>query len=177
MKLYVVRHGETIENANNCLVGRMNSPLTAKGIEQAKKVGNYFIDKDIDLIISSPLDRCKVTSENISNGIIPIIYDERLLGRDHGEFTGASRDSMPYEEYWNINKNIHYKKAESVKTLYDRVASLIEELEVEYKDKSVIIVTHSGIMRMVYYYFKGIPDDGILAAINIENCQVFEYNL
>ena len=37
MKLYVVRHGETIENSNDCLCGRINSSLTEKGIEQAKK--------------------------------------------------------------------------------------------------------------------------------------------
>lgn len=177
MKLYVIRHGETIENANNCLVGRINSSLTEHGINQAKQVSNYFKDKNIDLIISSPLDRCKMTSEIISDGRIPIVYNERLLGRDHGEFTGAPRDSMPFSEYWNINKNIQYKSAESVQALYDRVASLIKEMEEEYKDKNVIIVTHSGIMRVLYYYFNGIPDDGILAAITISNCQVFEYNL
>ena len=49
MKLYVVRHGETIENANNCLVGRINSPLTEKGIEQAKKVREYFEENGTDV--------------------------------------------------------------------------------------------------------------------------------
>lgn len=53
------RHGETIENANNCLVGRLNTSLTEKGINQAKQVSEYFKDKNIDLIVSSPLDRCK----------------------------------------------------------------------------------------------------------------------
>ena len=33
MKLYVIRHGETLENANDCLVGRLNSPLTNEGIK------------------------------------------------------------------------------------------------------------------------------------------------
>ena len=67
MRLYVVRHGETLENANNCLVGRLNSSLTNEGINQAKKVSEYFKDKNIDLIVSSPLDRCRQTSEIISN--------------------------------------------------------------------------------------------------------------
>ena len=177
MKLYVVRHGETIENANNCLVGRLNTSLTEKGINQAKQVSEYFKDKNIDLIVSSPLDRCKKTAEIISQGKIPIIYSDSLLGRDHGEFTGKPRDSIDFAEYWNYNKNIQYKKAESVRQLYDRVAKLIEDLKITYKDKNILLVTHSGIMRILYYYFKGIPKDGILSEITIKNCEVFEYEI
>jgi len=177
MKLYVVRHGETVENSNNCLVGRINSSLTEKGFEQAKEVAEKFKGVDIDLIVSSPLDRCKQTASVISRGVIPITYTDKLLGRDHGEFTGCHRDTVNFDEYWNYNKNIQYKSAESVKDLYDRVASLIEELKVEYKDKNIIIVTHSGILRVLYYYFKGIPEDGVLSEVVIKNCEVYEYDL
>ena len=97
MKLYVVRHGETMENVNNCLVGRINSSLTEKGIEQAKKVSDYFKNKKIDLIVSSPLDRCRQTASIISNNV-PIIYSDSLLGRDHGELTGKPRDSINFDE-------------------------------------------------------------------------------
>ena len=176
MKVYVIRHGETIENANNCLVGRINSSLTKKGIEQAKKLSTFFENKKIDLIISSPLDRCKQTAQLISNKI-PIIYSNDLLGRDHGEFTGKPRDSINFDEYWNYNKNIKYEKAESVKDLYNRVAKLIEDIKQKYNDKNIIIVTHSGIIRVLYYYFKGIPKDGILSEITIKNCQIFEYDI
>lgn len=177
MKLYVVRHGETVENANNCLVGRQNSPLDLKGIEQAKKVKEYFEGRHIDLIMSSPLDRCKMTASIISDGKIEIKYTDKLLGRDHGEFTGVSRTLMPYDEYWNYNLNKQYERAESVRDLYDRVASVIEELKEEYKDKTVMIVTHSGVIRVLYYYFKGIPEDGVLSEVEIKNCQVYEYDL
>ncbi len=177
MKLYVVRHGETLENANNCLVGRINSSLTENGIEQAKKISNYFKNKKIDIIVSSPLDRCKQTAQIISNNMIPIIYSDSLLGRNHGEFTGRPKESINFDEYWNYNKNIQYKSAESVKDLYNRVAKLIEDIKEKYYDKTLIIVTHSGIMRVLYYYFKGIPDNGILSEITIKNCEIFEYEL
>ena len=177
MKLYVVRHGETMENANNCLVGRINSSLTDKGIEQAKKVRDIFKNKNIDLIFSSPLDRCKQTAMIISDKMIPVVYSDSLLGRDHGEFTGKPRDSINFDEYWNYKKDIQYKKAESVKDLYDRIAKLIDDLKGEFIDKSIIIVTHSGVMRVLYYYFNGIPEDGILSEITIRNCEVFEYDI
>ena len=177
MKIYVVRHGETTENANNCLVGRINSSLTLEGINQAKEVAKKFENIKIDLIVSSPLDRCMQTAKIISEDKIKIIYSDKLLGRDHGEFTGCHKDSINFDEYWNYNKNIKYERAESVKDLYDRVASLIEELKVEYENKNIILVKHSGIMRVLYYYFKGIPEDGVLSEVTIKNCEVYEYNL
>lgn len=177
MKLYVVRHGETVENANNCLVGRINSCLTENGICQAREVSKYFENKNIDLIVSSPLDRCKITAEVISNGKTPIVYSDSLLGRDHGEFTGKPRNSINYEEYWNYHKDIQYEKAESVKTLYNRIVKVVEDLKKEYSDKEVIIITHSGVIRMLYYYFNGIPDNGLLGEVEIKNCQVFEYEI
>lgn len=177
MKLYVVRHGETLENANDCLVGRINSSLTKEGIKQAYEVLKKFDGKNIDLIVSSPLDRCKQTAQIISNNKIPIIYSDKLLGRDHGEFTGVNKKLINFSDYWNYNKNIKYERAESVRDLYNRTKELIEELKLKYEDKNIIIVTHSGIMRVLYYYFNGIPEDGILGEITIKNCDIFEYDL
>ena len=177
MKIYVIRHGETLENANNCLVGRINSSLTLEGINQAKNIAKKFENINIDLIVSSPLDRCIQTAKIISENRIPIEVSDKLLGRDHGEFTGCPKDSINFDDYWNYNKNIQYEKAESIKDLYDRVVSLIEELKIKYKDKNIIIVTHSGVMRVLYYYFKGIPEDGILNEVTIKNCEVYEYTL
>jgi len=177
MKLYVVRHGETIENSNNCLCGRINSSLTEKGIEQAKEIRKYFENKNIDLIVSSPLDRCKQTSEIISNNQIPIKYSDSLLGRDHGEFTGVHKSKINFDEYWNYNLNIKYESAENIRDLYNRVKLLIEDLKNKYNDKNIIIVTHSGILRVLYYYFAGIPENGVLSEIEIKNCEVYEYDI
>ena len=109
MKVYIVRHGETMENASNCLVGRINSSLTDEGRNQAKQVCEYFKDKNIDLIISSTLDRCKETANIISDGNIEIRYTDKLLGRDHGEFTGVHKSKINFDEYWDYKKNIQYE--------------------------------------------------------------------
>ena len=109
MKLYVVRHGETFENASDRLQGRIDSELTLEGIKQAQVVSNIFKEKTIDLIVSSPLKRCVETAKIISDGKIKVIYDERLLGRDHGEFTGLKKNEVNFDDYWNYYKNIKYE--------------------------------------------------------------------
>ncbi len=177
MKLYIVRHGETLENANDCLVGRLNSSLTENGRKQALVVRDNLKEKNIDLIVSSTLDRCRQTATIIGDDNIEIIYTDKLLGRDHGEFTGVKKSSVNFDEYWNYNLNKQYEKAESVKELYDRAKSVIEEIKEAYNDKNVVIVTHSGIVRVLYYYFKGIPENGVLSEVEIKNCSVFEYDI
>lgn|SRR5574344_89675 len=177
MKVYIVRHGETMVNASNKLQGRINCGLTEEGLKQCIELRKKFEGIKIDLILSSPLDRCKQTAEALSDGKIPIKYTDKLLGRDHGEFTGMHRDAINFEEYWNYYLNKQYIKAESVQDLYNRAKDVLLELKSEYDDKNVIIVTHSGIIRVLYYYFNGIPKDGNLGEVYIDNCSVYEYDI
>ena len=74
-------------------------------------------------------------------------------------------------------KNIKYERAESVKDLYDRAVKVLTDLKKDYDDKSIVVVTHSGIIRVLYYYFNGIPEDGALGEVTIKNCGVYEYDL
>lgn len=57
------------------------------------------------------------------------------------------------------------------------MVSLLDELKEKYGNKNIIIVTHSGIIRTMFYYFHGIPDDGRLSEVEIVNCGIYKYNL
>ena len=59
MKLYVIRHGQTKQNKKDTINGINNNRLTLKGIKQAKQTGQRLRQKQIDLIICSPLKRTK----------------------------------------------------------------------------------------------------------------------
>lgn len=177
MKLYVVRHGQTNENNHTIMQGNMDTELNEKGVEQAKSLIDKISSLNIDLIVSSPLKRAYHTASIISNGNIEIICDDRLKSRNHGEFQGMKRLDINLDEYWNIKINKQYEKAESVMDLYNRIDSLLKDIKDKYQDKTVLIVTHSGICRILYYYFNGIPDDGNLTAYESTTCSFEEYNL
>lgn len=176
MNLFVLRHGETNENITGMLQGDMDTVLNEKGIEQALSVRNKVLENNIDLVISSPRKRAIKTAE-LAAPSIPLIIDDRLRSRSHGEFEGKSRDEINIRDYWNIKKNIQYLKAESVKDLFDRVESLLKEIKEKYDDKNVLLVTHSGIVRILYYYFNGIPEDGDLLEYESHNCSFEHYVL
>lgn len=176
MNLFVLRHGETNENITGMLQGDMDTVLNEKGIEQALSVRNKVLENNIDLVISSPRKRAIKTAELVAPNI-PLIIDDRLRSRSHGEFEGKSRDEINIRDYWNIKKNIQYLKAESVKDLFDRVESLLKEIKEKYNGKNVLLVTHSGIVRILYYYFNGIPEDGDLLEYESHNCSFEHYVL
>jgi len=41
MRLYLIRHGETVDNVAGLYAGMKDSPLTNHGVEQIKRLGSY----------------------------------------------------------------------------------------------------------------------------------------
>ena len=177
MELYVVRHGETAENINSVMQGNMDTILNETGKKRALEAKEKLKGIKIDLIITSPKQRTLETAEIISGGDVMIITDDRLLSRDHGEFQGKTRYEVNLEDYWNSKINKQYERAECVRHIYDRVDSLLNEIKHKYKDQTVMLVTHSGICRILYYYFNGIPESGSLLGYESTNCSVEKYIL
>lgn len=64
--LYVARHGETVWNAQNKVCGISNVELAKRGKEQATALAYEVLEKNISLIISSPLKRAVETSRIVS---------------------------------------------------------------------------------------------------------------
>lgn len=178
MKLYVLRHGQTSGNVAGVMSGHKEVYLTEKGREEARLVRDILPSKHIDLIIASPLMRTVETANIVSDGKIPIIYDDRLKSRNHGEFAGMRRSDVDLKEYWNYNLNKQYKEAESIHEVYNRTCEMINLVKEKYADKTVLFVTHSGICRAIYYYFNGIPEDGdMLSGYEAKTGLLEEYEL
>ena len=58
------------------------------------------------------------------------------------------------------------------KSVYERIKDFIDKIKLQ--DKNVLIVTHGGVSRAIYWYFNGIPENGNSSNIN-ENCKIYEY--
>ena len=165
MKIYVVRHGETDWNGKK-LQGRTDIDLNSNGIKQANDLKNNIGDKikDIDLIISSPLIRAKHTAEILSDGRVPIIYNEKIIERAFGELEGMElgndKNIVTFiNELYDLNIKKNYKGLEDFSTLFERISSFFEDIKNEYKDKTIMLVTHGGAMRAIHAYFNGIPEN------------------
>ena len=177
--IYVVRHGETNWNLENQTQGSIDIELNETGIKQAKKVKDEFTNIKLDVVLCSTLNRCKSTAKIICEGReVPIIEMKELRERNFGEFEGKQKNiEYDWVEFWNWQTNKQYTKAENIRDFYERIASLMEKIKKEYKEKNILIVTHSGVCAMIYCYFNNIKPDGKLKIPGTTNCGISKYVL
>lgn len=176
MEILLTRHGQTEWNFFKKVQGKADIKLNEKGIEQAKDVKYKLKNKQIDLILCSPLIRAVETANIINDSRnIPILIDEKLSERDFGEFEGMPTTDFDYEAFWSYKQNIQYNKAENIKDFFQRVYGFLDNIYLKYKDKRILLVAHGGISIPVYCYFNGIPDKDTLLGLALGNCEVAKY--
>ena len=87
--LYLVRHGETVDNAHHIMQGQTPGQLNENGIRQAEEVADKLKDEAIDAFVSSDLRRSIHTCELIARPYgMPVTTTPLLRERDWGSFTG-----------------------------------------------------------------------------------------
>lgn len=177
--IYIVRHGQTDWNVQKKVMGRYDEPLNEKGKQQAEEAKNSLKEMNLDLIICSPLKRAKQTAEIINRDRnISIIYDDRIIERDFGEFEGKKTKDFDFHRYWNYYKNDIYEQAENIQDFFKRIYEFLDDINNKYKDKNVLIVTHGGVSIPVACYFSNkIPEGSLVdAGLLLGNCQVAKYS-
>jgi len=171
--IFFTRHGETDWNIAKRIQGKTDTELNENGLKQAEIVSYKMKDKNIDIIISSPLKRAKKTAEIINKNInCPIIYEDGLVERDYGEFEGKQREDFDFYGFWDYNKNLRGYGIENIRDFFDRVYSTLDKIKREYKGKNILIVSHGGVSRIVNCYFFDVPKQGDLTNMSLENCEV-----
>ena len=80
MRIIVIRHGETFQNAKHILMGQSHGVLSRKGIKQIHILALKLKNQKIDFIFSSDLRRAKDTTKEIARyHDVPIIYTNYLI--------------------------------------------------------------------------------------------------
>ena len=172
-KIIIVRHGETQWNVERRLQGWTDIPLNDHGHEQAKLVADRLKTYPIDVIYTSDHQRAHQTAAHIAqfHSLTPI--NRRELREDGmGILEGWAWESEPDESkqsLWQARDEAHAKGdiewgsggIETLKAHTARVKKLIDQIEAEHQDKTVVIVTHGGTINrlMEVYGFKQISDE------------------
>lgn len=102
IRLYLVRHGETVDNVKGLYAGIRDSALTSHGVQQATRLGSAFAKDDIVFtqIFSSNLSRAQKTAEAICNAqsstsdlsVVPLAL---LQEQDFGYYEGKPFEAKP----------------------------------------------------------------------------------
>ena len=151
--LYLVRHGETVDNANQIMQGQTQGALNEHGIQQARELSMQWQDRPLDAIIASDLKRAIDTASIVAEPHHLDVHTTPLLReRDWGDFTGRF---IPYlkGEKWPDN-------VESLENLLSRADEFIAYVKATYPGKKVLAVGHGIINKAILavYYGKSMSD-------------------
>lgn len=156
LEIIFVRHGESETNKKGLYCGWTNSLLTEKGLKQAEIVSQKLADEEIDLIISSDLDRCLKTAEIINKfHSETIIKETDLKELNFGIWEGLSYDEIckafpqNAKEWQEDFVGFKMPKGESLYEMHQRVNNAFNRIVNEYKEGRILIVSHSGVIRSI----------------------------
>lgn len=150
--LILLRHGESESNAAGLLVGRHDSPLTARGVVQAEAAARQLLRERHDLseaeVVSSPLRRARDTAAVTARGLglseAAVRVDERLVELDYGTFDGLSPSAVDEEHWAAWRQDPHYRPpgGEALAELQARVVEWCEEVAEKAERGLVLAVSH-----------------------------------
>jgi broad specificity phosphatase PhoE len=161
--LVLVRHGESTANAAQLLVGRLEAPLTDRGVAQAEAVAATL--GPVCRVISSPLGRARQTAAIVARGL-PVEIDDRWVEVDYGEYDGAALADVPHEVWrrWRSDTRHRPPGGESLADVGSRVRAACEELFATDGDGArdpegdVVVVSHVSPIKAAVAWALGVDE-------------------
>jgi len=146
--LYLVRHGETVDNVAQILQGQGPGELNECGLAQAREVRDKMVGEQIDVFVASDLKRAIDTCRIIAEPHGAVVETTALLReRDWGSFTGKFIPTL---------KDVDWPDdIETLEQMKSRAQNFITYLKFAYPDQTVLAVGHGLINKAIQsVYFR-----------------------
>ena len=162
--LILVRHGESVANAQGLLLGRTDAELTETGRVQAEAVTSLLLHPVAE-VRSSPLTRARHTAELFGLGL-PVVVDDRWIEVDYGEYECQPLGGIPAEVWqrWQSDRGFRPAGGESLAEVDSRVGAACEELfasdgaGARRADGDVVVVSHVTPIKAAVAWALGTTD-------------------
>ncbi len=161
-EITLLRHGESIGNAQERLQGRADYPLTEAGRAQVQALAERWrrAGARFDAGITSPLLRARQTAEIMAEALgLSFEVDPLWVERDVGSLAGLDAEQVaeqlgerpfrsPYEAFGG--------EGESDWELFLRAGQAVDQL-LRRPPGKYLVVSHGGLLNKVLYAILGIP--------------------
>ena len=162
-KLILVRHGQSLANADRLFAGHSDFDLSEFGKEQASMAAHYLHKRErIHAIYASDLLRAYHTACPVAREKgLEIIKSQKLRELYAGEWEGESlaeiRKTPRGAMWWNDTGNAHPVGGESVAELQARILAEVSRIAKENEGKSICIFTHFTPIYALRTAWEGVP--------------------
>lgn len=177
--LYLIRHATYDETANG--VELENPGLSAEGNRQAERLRDWLArthDIAADILVASSLRRAVETAQILAPSLgQPVILDKEL------EEWRGDNGSLSQEEF-----NTRWQRLTEAQKPYfrwvpggeswlefaARVQVALHRIEQEHEGKTIVIVTHGGVIQAAFGYFFGISP-ATIPGVAVENTSITQW--
>lgn len=174
MKLYVIRHGESLNNSAKRWTGWLNVPLTEKGYEDAKKAGNFLKEIKFDKIYSSDLIRAVETAKTAIPGCDPILTS-LIREINVGDLSDQPLSTLSPEDLAYAGENGYDKwNGESSEEFTARAEAFLQKMARE-ETGVVAAFAHGGMLKRLLRQVLELPVPG--NKICCDNCAIAVFEI
>lgn len=173
-RLLLVRHGQTDWNLTHRIQGSVDIPLNETGLAQAAATRDAFASRPFDVLVSSHLERARVTAAHINEPwALEHHIDERLTERGHGPFEGWTwKEVVAHvgEEHADHFFQ-HSPELEGWSAVKQRMLDVLHETASSVGSGTAVVVSHGGSIRAVVAEITGVHHR---STPSLFNCSVTE---
>lgn len=169
VRLYLIRHGQSVANTKNHVCGGSETPLTERGIREAYELKTYldriqFSYSSNTRFYTSTLERARDTFRFIFPNIDDPIMDPRLNEMNVGEAAAITNEVFFKENpdilHHGLNPHIPYPKGENLHQFFNRTREWLDSVIAECTSNEVdkiVVVSHLGTMNCLLQTLFGVP--------------------
>ncbi len=169
-ELILIRHGETDWNRELRFQGQVDVPLNAVGHEQARRLGVRLAGEPVHLLVCSDLTRTRQTAlpitEQSRHPMVDTVFNAALREQNFGVVDGMRIDDIKtahpdaWAQWIRFQADYAFAGGETTQQFHLRVMTAVRTLVAEHANKTLVLVTHGGVLDMIYRTALALPLSG-----------------
>jgi probable phosphoglycerate mutase len=178
-RLILVRHAEAEGNVRRIFHGHTNGDITENGEVQLERLAERCKSLHYDIIYSSDLQRCIKTANAVNRyHHLPVMVDDRFREIYGGRWEGVPFAELPVKfpvdfGHWNDMPHLlNIPEGESMVNFRERVVSAAGGICLQNDGKTVCLVTHGTVIRILLCEAKGLPLCGVIGVNWCDNTAI-----
>lgn len=163
----LIRHGETAWNRELRFQGHADVPLNDIGHEQARRLGLRLAGETAEHIVSSDLLRAQQTAAPAAQQLsLPVVTTASLREQHFGIVEGMRAEEIQaqhpraWEQWLEFREDHAMPEGESAREFHARIVAALGALAAEHRGRRVVVVTHGGVLDMVWRTARGLSLSG-----------------
>src|ERR687888_977494 len=179
VRILLARHGETVSNVHGRWQGQSDSPLTERGLAQARQLAAALADEPIAAVYSSDLGRALQTAIQVADPHgLTVQTDPRLREVDAGAWTGKGRAEINVEfpgglETWSQKpSSMRLPHGETIVEAQARALAFFTERMPAHADQTVMVISHGAVGQAILVHAMGGSPEDLWLKERVDNCQI-----